>query len=648
MDIVQERKPKRPHYIPRPPGKPFKYQCFQCPFTCNEKSHLFNHMKYNLCKNSISLVSQRGGHAGRQVKAQAKGDLSPQMLNDAPGPNPVVQTTNPACQEDVENKEEEEEEEEEKKEEEEIDVEHVSPVRQDIQIVIKPSLDTSDTSENKEDKSLPRPSAFSPVTPNWESTENMKSPIHQSDETPAPASSFNAPPPSWGPLGPSTPFKPPFPAHMVPEYPHYMLPDRSLHHLYQHYFVPGNPHLSMPSPSPYHRDFLESQRPVVPQPLAQPHPSLYPQYPYRYSPALHPAPSVHYSLYRPSDFPLPLPGSRYFPLDMYRPGHREYDLYFHPRLQSEPHGRAEEEGAGQEQAGDKPTRLSPMLGCAASGSPDRPSHSQFSQRHTEAPHYTILGEPQPVNQSGSTAPTSQPIRPDASRDDAMKSLPQRTCLEEGSTENSTEMSPSVSEDSYETPSEQGEDDDTENHLAPLDLSTRHQAKDSSQDLHSSRGSCPDSGATQLEDLPLNLSLRAPAPASHPDQSPTKSTSGDLVQGSPLGPSLGQSGMEPSDQQRQTAALALCQLAGASSTNSSCSVSPTDSQTVSESSTEPICSPQQTTPALPQTTQHKAKTEQGTRTKHMKRPGSGQASQTPAKRTKGKEAVRPLRRRARCC
>ncbi|KAI5623500.1 zinc finger protein 750 [Silurus asotus] len=56
----KEWKPKKPHYIPRPPGKPFKYHCFQCPFTCNEKSHLFNHMKYDLCKNSLSLLSKQG------------------------------------------------------------------------------------------------------------------------------------------------------------------------------------------------------------------------------------------------------------------------------------------------------------------------------------------------------------------------------------------------------------------------------------------------------------------------------------------------------------------------------------------------------------------------------------------------------------
>ncbi|XP_078081548.1 zinc finger protein 750 [Mustelus asterias] len=59
MSLAKERKPKKPHYIPRPPGKPFKYKCFQCPFTCNEKSHLFNHMKYSLCENSISLVTDQ-------------------------------------------------------------------------------------------------------------------------------------------------------------------------------------------------------------------------------------------------------------------------------------------------------------------------------------------------------------------------------------------------------------------------------------------------------------------------------------------------------------------------------------------------------------------------------------------------------------
>ncbi|XP_048188163.1 proline-rich protein 35 [Perognathus longimembris pacificus] len=53
---VRSRKPKKPHYIPRPWGKPYNYKCFQCPFTCLEKSHLYNHMKYSLCKDSLSLL----------------------------------------------------------------------------------------------------------------------------------------------------------------------------------------------------------------------------------------------------------------------------------------------------------------------------------------------------------------------------------------------------------------------------------------------------------------------------------------------------------------------------------------------------------------------------------------------------------------
>uniref|UniRef100_A0A8C3X6G8 Proline rich 35 n=1 Tax=Catagonus wagneri TaxID=51154 RepID=A0A8C3X6G8_9CETA len=53
---ARARKPKKPHYIPRPWGKPYNYKCFQCPFTCLEKSHLYNHMKYSLCQDSLSLL----------------------------------------------------------------------------------------------------------------------------------------------------------------------------------------------------------------------------------------------------------------------------------------------------------------------------------------------------------------------------------------------------------------------------------------------------------------------------------------------------------------------------------------------------------------------------------------------------------------
>ncbi|XP_031543030.2 proline-rich protein 35 [Vicugna pacos] len=62
---ARARKPKKPHYIPRPWGKPYNYKCFQCPFTCLEKSHLYNHMKYSLCKDSLSLLLDHAPAAPR-------------------------------------------------------------------------------------------------------------------------------------------------------------------------------------------------------------------------------------------------------------------------------------------------------------------------------------------------------------------------------------------------------------------------------------------------------------------------------------------------------------------------------------------------------------------------------------------------------
>ncbi|XP_038180748.1 LOW QUALITY PROTEIN: proline-rich protein 35 [Arvicola amphibius] len=77
---ARSRKPKKPHYIPRPWGKPYNYKCFQCPFTCLEKSHLYNHMKYSLCKDSLSLLLDSPDWACRRAP---------------PSPRPRVPT--PSC-----------------------------------------------------------------------------------------------------------------------------------------------------------------------------------------------------------------------------------------------------------------------------------------------------------------------------------------------------------------------------------------------------------------------------------------------------------------------------------------------------------------------------------------------------------------------
>ncbi|XP_004873844.1 proline-rich protein 35 [Heterocephalus glaber] len=84
---VRSRKPKKPHYIPRPWGKPYNYKCFQCPFTCLEKSHLYNHMKYSLCKDSLSLLLDSPDWACRHAPSSPKPRVpTPDCPGDPPGP----------------------------------------------------------------------------------------------------------------------------------------------------------------------------------------------------------------------------------------------------------------------------------------------------------------------------------------------------------------------------------------------------------------------------------------------------------------------------------------------------------------------------------------------------------------------------------
>uniref|UniRef100_A0A3P8Y6J0 Zinc finger protein 750 n=1 Tax=Esox lucius TaxID=8010 RepID=A0A3P8Y6J0_ESOLU len=538
MDSVQARKPKRPHYIPRPPGKPYNYQCFQCPFTCNEKSHLFNHMKYNLCKNSISLVSQKGGHAVRQSKAPEPpaGELSPSNLKENSRPHSLERVTlmSPEGDKKVGNRDEE------KEREEGEETECGSPVSKDVT--------KQENGEGKDAMPLPNSSAFSPVAPSRETPDiGRKSPLHQSEERPQtpPVPSLLNPAFTWGPMASaSLPLKP-LPPHMLPEYTHYFFQDRhpALHPLYQPYFTPGTHHLPGSNAQPFQPSFLEPpQGLVIPQPLNPSHPPIISSYPYRYGPPM------PYGLYRPQDhsLPAPLPGGRYLPLDMYAAGPspgmgpRDYHVYLHPRLQRESHSRpAEERPSKGEQSGDKPTRLSPMAGSSAAGSPDRPSPPHpFQQRDsTEAPRYTVLGETRRVSgiQSGADSLDGKSHAnslPPPLRSTAHGAAPSTTDSNEGD----------------DSSSERGEDAaESEDEPVPLNLSKRDQG---TSGLGTGRAGHVDPG----DELPLNLSLRA-APGS-PDCSCARAEK------------------EPTDQQRQTAALALCQLAVSTSSSDRSSVRPT--------------------------------------------------------------------------
>ncbi|XP_068435405.1 zinc finger protein 750 [Clinocottus analis] len=611
METAQERKPKRPHYIPRPPGKPYKYHCFQCPFTCNEKSHLFNHMKYNLCKNSISLMSQKNGQTARQVKPVVKevADKS----KDCSSPLPAVQNNSHAKQ-GTESKDDTEE----------VDVGCDSPVNKDSQSVTKSNTVTEGENKN-ENKSLPRPSAFSPVTPKSDGAEAFKSSVQQAEDSQAPVPTFNHPGFPWGTMSSPISLKP-FPPSMVPEYTPYLLPDR---HLYPPYYLPANHHANESNAPSFQPEFMDPQRPVVPQPIAPPHTSLYPPYSYRYCHPLHSSPSMHFTLYRPHELPMPVTGPRYLPMDLYGPalGPKDYDLYVHSRSSLDSQNTSTQEESNHGQRGDKETRLSPKEGCSALGSPDRPSHAHIIQRDTDAPHYTNKSGPQATTQLEHTATPIEPFKTDIRLEESAQSLLQlRTShVDGGLAESNRYYSVPVSEPCPEkTPDQDGENN--REHLTPLNLSTRNQDKEKGPPDH--RLTCSDTKNLNREELPLNLSLRASHSSSV--HSSALRTSDDLQ----AGPDT-ELDEEPCDQ-RQSAALALCQLAIASSAASSRDFN--TAERPSHNSTDTIRS------SSPKKIKHTSMAKKI----GVKRASSGQADSKGLKPNKRAKATgRASRRRPRC-
>ncbi|KAM9779938.1 zinc finger protein 750 [Neosynchiropus ocellatus] len=479
MEGAQERKPKRPHYIPRPPGKPFKYQCFQCPFTCNEKSHLFNHMKYNLCKNSISLMSQKNSQAAKQVKATAKAV--------PPTPNSPGKPLNSPPEGDKDKEEADSVD---------IDVESDSP---DSAAIVK----------STPDKCLSRPSAFSLVTPSRDEAKSFKPSTELSEDQEAPAPAVTRPTFPWNAIDLK-----PFPT-AVPEYSPYLLQERTP---YPPFYVSGS-HNEQIQPS----ISSNSQRPLVPQPIAPPHAPLFTPYPYRYGHPIHSGPPYEYIMYRPYELPMPLPGSRYPSVDLYGPTLGPYDFYV--RSHHDSNSAATQEETSQRQSAQKETRLSPKEGCSALGSPDRPSQANVVPKDIEGSQYTNMDDTSSPRHHPTTDKSSQK---DARLEDSAKSLLKlsRRSVVRGSTESGGHSCDS------EWTSEQ--EDDNEDEMAPLNLSTR---------THESQTNRPVSAQSKREEMPLNLSLRSSSPERLDDQLD-----------------------EESCDQRQAAALALCQLAATSSTH----------------------------------------------------------------------------------
>lgn len=545
-------------------------------------------MKYNLCKNSISLISQKSGTASRQIKTTAAKTVGAKTKDSSSQP-PKVQNVE-------KNSSEEDKAEEDKDEMEEVDVGRESPVKTDNKNATKPNVIVhSENTESNETKSLPRPSAFSPVTPTRDVSE--KSPAPQSDEPKT--STLHQPSFPWGTISPSIPLKPPYPPPMVPEYPSYLLTDRAL---YPPYYLTANHQRSDPNaPSSFRREFLDPQRPVVPQPVAPVYPPLYPPYPYRYCHSLHPSPPLHYSLYsRPHE--LSITGPRYLPLDLYAPNIGPNDFYMQGRTSHST--SATEEIRTQGQSNDKATRLSPKEGCSASGSPDRPSNTHNIQSDTEGSQYTTVG--------GQASKLLQPSSPDSRHESSAEILLQlrRQHLEAGS----AGQYPSPSEHYAQATSDNRED------VAPLNLSTRSQEREMESPHRL------DAEHSNKDELPLNLSLRpnlfSPSTWS---TSETPQPEQDLE-------------MEEEEEgcdQRQTAALALCQLASVSSATSSCDIT----LTVETAIEEPLETNQE---FIEETKYTKEATAKSVKRKNKSENNCHKSN----KRTK--TTGRALRRRPRCC
>ncbi|XP_074870711.1 zinc finger protein 750 [Carettochelys insculpta] len=419
MSLLKERKPKKPHYIPRPPGKPFKYKCFQCPFTCNEKSHLFNHMKYGLCKNSITLVSEQD----RVIKCPKSSSLETKQINQ------IEHTAKPSSSKSITNglssldsKPQYAFAKDDAKENVELQNQTTIKSAQGQKPVIQKELTPVSTTSERVINMQPvldgilRPSAFIPVGEHRHSkgpesnevaemtslsnSNNKSLPFHAK-------SAFHAPNHPWK-TG-STFIPSDFPHKVpptkgfgpIPPYMHPMIPEYSPP-FYEHGLAIYAPYL-LPSSSPECETSVlsvygtQDQRHFLPHPGPLPKPINPSSYePYQLLPQYHSSPPVPYGFCRPTDppfyrfprvagisrdpsshlmeettllYPTSSSPSQY-PLSSHKK-QTDYEKEI-PLLQAKNHSK--DDPNERENA-----KMSPRAGSAATGSPGRPSPTNFTQ-----------------------------------------------------------------------------------------------------------------------------------------------------------------------------------------------------------------------------------------------------------------------------
>ncbi|XP_048222176.1 zinc finger protein 750 [Perognathus longimembris pacificus] len=637
MSLLKERKPKKPHYIPRPPGKPFKYKCFQCPFTCNEKSHLFNHMKYGLCKNSITLVSEQD----RVPKCPKSNSLDPKQTHQ---PEP---TTKPASSKSLTNglssfepKPPQGFNKEDTKENLELEAcgAHKclqKPVLQkemapDTVLSTQPSLESG-----------ARPSAFVPVGEHrFRGPEDTESPEVLALTNPTTKatsfhtkSAFHTPSYPWKAgspfLPPEFPHKipstkgfsaiPPYVHPAIPEYPPPFYTEHGLAAIYSPYLLAGNtPECDSTLLSVYGP---QDQRHFLPHPGSipkhlNPSPSTYEHY--RLFQHYHSNLPIPYGFYRPesafSSYGLRLPpvtgitrdqSSRLFedatlaypsssPSELNlsnshkKPTDFEKESSISKAKDISKDGQRDTEGA----------KMSPRAGSAATGSPGRPSPTNFTQTsqtceglcdlsNKATPTGALGQQPEqcptafkPVLRS-EEHPPSQPPTSKAESPKSLQAMDRDSPTQTGSTSPRAEAPPTSPEDS--------------SGISPLNLSKKSEATPitSHGPMYTGSAQVNNLGFSELQDLPLNLSVKdscntwALRPALPSPLQGTASAAATTAtppkteeKGSENEPNHAETQqdeapsektpdahvVDSSEEQKQTAAVALCQLAAYSPGN----------------------------------------------------------------------------------
>ncbi|KAM8796966.1 zinc finger protein 750 [Eudromia elegans] len=634
MSLLKERKPKKPHYIPRPPGKPFKYKCFQCPFTCNEKSHLFNHMKYGLCKNSITLVSEQD----RIIKCPKTSSLEPKQINQL---EPTVKPTSSKSiangLSNLDSKPQYPFAKEDAKENVELQNQATNSAIQGQKPAISKELAPASTTETAISMqplldSIVRPSAFVPVGEHRDSKgpeanevseiislANKSSPFHAK-------SAFHAPNHPWKA---GSPFLPEFPHKVAPTkgfgsispYMQPMIPEYSPH-FYEHrlaiyapYLLPSNSECETSALSVYgtqdQRHFLPPPGPV-PKPI---NPSAYEHY--RLFQQYHSTPPIPYGFCRPTDppfyrfshvaginrdqtshlmeetsllYPASLSPSQQYPLSSHKK-QTDYEKEM-TLLHSKSHSK-------DDQNERENAKMSPLAGSAATGSPGRPSPTNFTQTShaceglfdlSNKASATLLGK---YDQPEENFTAFRPVRKSADQPALLQSA--HTQQERGDSPTSINV---TDEDSY-VPSEcrnnegslSNAEDDTG--VAPLNLSKKPDTEMGPVHEHTYKNAskAETQDFLELQDVPLNLSVRdscntgglkpaafhSPAhengAASSPKpqnenaaadicnpKNPTSNASDKPSCSAPCNEAQDLRIIDSCDEQKQTAAVALCQLA----------------------------------------------------------------------------------------